>query len=750
MALKLYSDNKVADAFIEGNTLSIRGDLPETAEPVTGYIGKFEVALREVQTDSGRYFTAALPVTSGMFCEGETVRAEVEILEADGIKRVVSEEMLVFHEPLQIKNVQWTTDNADPALIKDGEYLRLSFETSHDVQVRATAGGGEMDMSAEDGRHFSGSILADGIVSDQEIIPCTLYLTDIYGNLPLKMDLETARYYEPIRLESLIQSSDNEKNARLFLKDGDHFFLSGQANHPVSLSVAAGGRSFDGVASEKNFEFNLPVEALAPVDQASPDFELTLWDAAGNRLTGVKGSQCDNQLRYYAPIQVSAAHHAENFKSWGYLKNGGVMRSELTVNHESYMMAASYSGKMAEKPETNGAVLTTVCVIGQDEHRLPEGMLVFKARLSDAAGNVKNLSEDTGWVYDRTPPSGILTPDRPGFFNKQLDFRVSFTDANLDTESLTLTVNGVQKTMQAERSADGAAGTFTLAEDGSYTCVCTAQDLAGNVAENCGLQLVIDRTCPRMTLININFKKTPVYRAGFVLARHLQIQEAYLKEIRCTLTDMWGFGQTKLWNIETPIMENGLKTAELSSVDMAGNRSEKIRFQFYIDATPPSVQVKDKRTGKILENGDGIAPKTSLEISLDKRWVDAETPDYITKISERVGGETEDITWTTPRQDTVIINAGDKGSVSFKVSAEDDVGNVSETTFRFPVEEKETAETIKALFETPSQLPQPGGTAVSLFMGIAVVILIVSGWLLWDRGRRLKKALKRRRDEDDE
>ncbi|MDO4288325.1 MAG: hypothetical protein Q4C55_03965 [Eubacterium sp.] len=728
--LRLYSDNDAQEAFILGDTLTLEVSAAEELPVLEGSIAGKAVDFEEAIEEGLYFYRASLKAEAEDFVEGERVTAQVKLGEGEDAE-TLEVQGPVFYAPLALETLDWTTDNKNPEYIKNGEYLKLSFKTSHQAQAQVLAAGQAVSVESEDGLSFGGGILADNLVADQTTIDCSLTLTDPYGNPPLSVDLKTATYLAPLTLTQLCQRSDNSEDPAQFLKAGDHFFLEGALNHPAALRLTAGEEAVAETSAEYSFELGLPVEALKLRDQESPAFELSLWDAAGNTLSGIDGGQCENQLRYYAPIEAYARHDAQDYVTQGYIKNGMTLNTEIFANHQVAVTTVSYGPRPAEISENSEGQVTARLSIAAGETLLPEGSLSFEARLEDPAGNIFWISEDTGWIYDRTPPVGRMVPDQPGFFNSDLNFKLYFQDENLETSGIRLAVNGRAAALSLQKDPAGIAGAFALDKEGSYTCEALAVDKAGNTSETCSLRVIIDKTSPKITLIDLKTEEAPVYKAGFVLSEHFQIQETYLKSVECTLTDLWGFGRTRLWSVDQPIVEDGLKTAEIFSVDMAENRSEKIRCQFYIDGTPPAVLIRDKKTGRLLENGEGIAAGTTLEISLDKKWIGSELPDYMTQIEGYVCGRALEMTWDSPRRAPVTIETGGQGEVALNITAADEVGNVSETQLVFPTLSPEAGAAADSFSEnlepeeTVSRVPEIFLTAV-----VAAALCAAAG-ILW-------------------
>ncbi len=728
---RLYSDNQIQDAVIAGNQVYFEMIVPEGTVVKEGMIGRKPVEFVKTEKDGCLCFQGTITVDSSDFSEGERFSAKALLVMGDQSIVYTSKESLVYYAPPEILNLTWQSKNTNPLLIKNGENLMVSCKVSHPSRVRVFAAGREVSMQLEDEQYCHGMIQADGLVEDQKKIPLKVVVSDLFGNQPVVSEIETAQYFAPLVLYELNQESTNQKDPQTYLIDADQLILKGKINHDAKIDLKSGGQILEDRFVKSDFELNLPASQFEKEDQKSPAFEMTIQDAAGNCIKGIDGTVCSKQLCYYAPITHRTETQSPDCQTIGYVKNGMSLYSEIETNHKVRMIRADYAGRPGMMERERGNTVGFSYKISSQEEKMEEGEIYLKAFLEDVAGNTKMIEEKTGWIYDRTAPIGIIDPQRQGFFNENLEFRIQFKDSGLDLESFELEMNDQRQRLKTRQIPEGAEATFSLKKEGQYRCVCTASDLAGNRSEPCDLKVVIDKTSPQIVGIDIETNRKPIYRSGFVLSEHFKVKDLYLKEICCTLSDRWGFGRTKTWNMDRPIMEDGLKKASFMATDLASNVSEKMTYEFYIDGTAPAIKVKDKAKEKRIEGGACISKGTVLEITLDPRWFQETNPDRFERVWGKIGERDFEFDQKALEKSTLQLKADVIGDLELNIIAADEVGNRTREKMTLSVKEKER---LKDLTKDPLPIERENiaknSFMIAVIAGCAASLLIGCGFLL--------------------
>ena len=82
-----------------------------------------------------------------------------------------------------------------------------------------------------------------------------------------------------------------------------------------------------------------------------------------------------------------------------------------------------------------------------------------------------------------------------------------------------------------------------------------------------------------------------------------------MQEISCTVSD--GSSVTD-WDVNAPLDTDGKKTISLIAVDKAGNASEQLVLDVFIDGTAPNPILKDTITFKTLSAGLNEFDKSAI------------------------------------------------------------------------------------------------------------------------------------------
>ncbi len=207
------------------------------------------------------------------------------------------------------------------------------------------------------------------------------------------------------------------------------------------------------------------------------------------------------------------------------------------------------------------------------------------------------------------------------------------------------TLSGLVKTEcewpgQSKVDCQFASSNGNIAEK-RYLVKVTAYDRAGNISDPIVQDLIVDRTPPVITLLNVPSALSNSTKADFTF--NVQDNLAGVKSIECAWDSM------SLWaTCASPLSQNlaeGAHTLYLRSTDFAGNTSAVKNYAFNIDLTAPQVTIltgpKDFSNSSsatfTFEGRDGTTALTVFECKLDGgSYVPCSTPKSYSGLSEGV------------------------------------------------------------------------------------------------------------------
>lgn len=424
-------------------------------------------------------------------------------------------------------------------------------------------------------------------------------------------------------------------------------------------------------------------------DNFKIEYQVTVTDKAGQTYSTDK---LTTNITYLAPITLESVRFVSNNTAFNaYAKYGSDLTFTARVNHAIEITS--------DVTVSEGNKILAVSSDESSEDRLSfkfekingfanQSKIYPIFTLADKAGNVfdstqnisgsveKNINTIT---YDSETPKISIMPKFDGFLNDEFTCTALFSDNNLYAEGMSFTyVNeDANTTHSALNSSNFVEGENTfrqslaLSDEGTFRISASVKDKANNSASSGSMVVTIDKTGPEITSIKISGEGLPVFKTGFVIKDYIDIDEKYINEIICKLSDTSG---TSDWDISTPIENEGKKTISITAADMAGNTCSYV-FEIYIDATPPMPIVKETLSDKELtsDSENIITKECMLHIELKEQQIYNQKPDEITslKLIDENGNTVYDFISQNGSRESYDYQITDYGKYSLVLEAKD-------------------------------------------------------------------------------
>lgn len=562
---------------------------------------------------------------------------------------------ITYQAPIVIHDLTFESNNAKSKyLARNGNILTVQFHTTHPVQLASSKVADRFisfQSYLNNGMDWSATYqVNNGETKDFEDISLFFDANDAAGNAQVSVtqnNVPQIKYYAPISITDLKIISNNGKDSLKYAKNGDTIQVSFQTNHPMLLTDAS--IAFHGVMPVQTvcenpvcqYEYAYTLKPGDMTDLADVPFHFQADDAAGNDTAHETflSSNVNGRIQYFAPITAGTSIDSTG-NNKQFAKNGDAVQLIIKANHDVSVNNPVVSGRAASSEGDKSTALKVEYRIPENETSLREGNVAFSYNLIDPAGNtlpVHAVSDQSKVVYDRTRPLVDLRPDFSGFLNEGINYVVTYSDANLSSNGIEMVINNSEQTLPPSVSHNSGISVFTksaaLNAEGVYNIIGKAQDLAGNESQPEAIaRITIDKTSPTITSTKIQLAKTLTFKKGFRIADYFNINEKYIKDIICKLSDSFGSVD---WDINEPINTDGKKTIYLLVTDMSGNHSQALTYDFYIDGTAPKMHIKDLNTDEDLTAGNNpniFTSSISLEAYLEKLEIGNETRDKFTTL----------------------------------------------------------------------------------------------------------------------
>lgn len=685
-------------------------------------VNKAEIAERKLEVTSigeeGIEWIASYKVSEGDTLDNTDIEFSLDMEDNAGNKVVKKgyeyTSRVRYYAPILINQLELTSSNEHNNIAKNGDILNLSFNTTHPIIINnISIAGKNVTAVSEDGMNWNAKYeVIEGHTLDQHNISMVLTVTDLAGNQPVSKSEEDGgkvKYFQPIKVSDIKVVSDNKNDPNKYIKDGETLTITFNTNHETEIKNSkiinkdVEFTSKDALGKEWIVNYSITNGEVKDLENIS--FYFLVKDLAGNTpITKThEDEDVENKITYYAPIESSVSIESSGSNK-AYAKNGDVIKISLKSNHEVTVTSSTIFGReVTEKNTGYSKDLSVAYSLSQKEASIEEGAVNFNVSLSDLAGNIKEFKDSndnpkTMVTYDRTNPQIVIKPKFSGFSNKDIAYDISFHDANLDLNSISINQNGSEIISQEDKTAalietKTLSKQIILSEEDQYNIYATITDLAGNKSNpDLKANVIIDKTNPNITSTKIDLDKPMVFKRGFVISQYFHIDEAFVKDIICKVTDSTGVLD---WNINTPIDTEGKKTVYLLATDMSGNSSNELVYDLYIDGTEPKPMVKDMTSERELvssENKEPFISKMKLKVSLDKLHIGNENPDRFTKLQlmDINNNLVKDVLKDNkPEGEDYLLNLDSLGEYKLLVNAIDDVGNeTGDIIYSFQIENK--------------------------------------------------------------
>ena len=601
-----------------------------------------------------------------------------------------------YQAPIEAHDYKAQSNNVNGYLItKNGNDINISFNTTHPTKiVSATIADKELSLTStnNDKMHWTATYtVTDNIVPDLNMIDIKIKIGDDSGNDNIDIGSNDIMYYAPLTVSAVSITTDNSKDSSKYAVDGNKVTVSFTTNHKIHTPAC----SFE-LISEKNmavaedaltngsyrYTYSRKISNGEVNDQAGLTFAFSVTDIADNARVDVNENSAvtNNHITYYSPLAINTSI-ASNGANASYAKNGDVITIKATANHAVQVVSASALDKNMTVAGNDTASVTLTYVISATEKELKEGAVNTSVSFTDAAGNTfsSDKTNSGSVIYDRTKPSVKVGNAFSGFSASDISFNISIEDANIDKSKTGVEVNGNNNTIGDGLEENGTVYTMTVKneEEGNITVVISAVDLAGNAATQEKYSVTVDKTNPKITTTTLFSSSNKIYKPGLVIADLFDIEEDNMQEISCTVSD--GSSVTD-WDVNAPLDTDGKKTISLIAVDKAGNASEQLVLDVFIDGTAPNPILKDTITYKTLSAGLNEFDKSAIvSFELQDLSYNPDSPDKFTTLKiVNPDGTTVDL---------LADGASDSGKYTYEfknigtyeviVEATDDLGNTT-------------------------------------------------------------------------
>ncbi len=650
-----------------------------------------------------------------------------------------------FYDKISLSDIHMTSDNNNYNIARNGNKIQTSFRTSHPVILTSSKiAGKNITFHSDDNMNWTAEYtVVQGDITDNSFVPLFLAIDDIAGNEQLTADqnsygIQKIKYFAPIKITDVVITTNNSKNGNKYAKNGDQVKVTFKSNHDVTISdsdilgknTSLSKHDLSGPA--KQFIMTYTINNGDIADLSTVKFAFKADDIAGNPQIVKKSTDSDvrNSIQYYSPITAQTSI-SSSYKKTDYAKNGDTITVSSRSNHDVSIVNSKVFSRDTVNTIENGKSLKMSYRIPLNENTIAQGNTSFAYTLTDDAGNILSINQPSvatnKVTYDRIHPTVSMTPQLNGFTNKNISYTFSFADENLSASDISVSLNGVEQLTQGDKASTGKTfrKTISLSAEKEYEIIATLLDSAGNKCQQDKIvKITVDKTLPKVTSSKVDLTKSTSFKSGMKLSEILDIQEKYIKEVICSITDSDG---TRDIDINDAITGDGKKTVNIIVKDMAGNISQAMTYDFYIDGTPPKFEIKDTdKKALSLDKTVTFKDKLNLKIGLDSFGSDKENKleKFTTlKLLNSNGNLVVDLL----EEETPLANGGyeikvDKfGKYTLEVQAVDSAGNdTGLLKYNFVVKDKTVVE--KYVSNKPLMIASIAG--VIAIVGVVVLIII--------------------------
>lgn len=734
-----YAPIVMSDIVMSSNNVSKNSYIAKDGDIITVNFNTNHNVVVEQSTISGQETTVSNNgnlwslthklVNGDVLNDNSNISTYVKVSDAAGnemdYRNLYDNNTVVYYKPIEqsINNITMTSSETDTNL-NNGDTMFWNLTTTHPISTDNTyieINGNKVNfvLLSSTGTEYiyqsSYVIPAANNFTDFGTINYNLFVNDSSKNTTYKNNQDRTTkftYYAPIQITDIAINTNNSNNGTMYAKNGDTVTVSFTSNHMINIDTAAIAGIAANISSNRLSGNNMHYTLTYMVTQGTLSdlsvipFVFTTSDAARNITSPITNTSngVRNTITYYAPI-TATAKISSNASNPSFVSNSGVVTVNLETNHNTTISNAVVGGYNAV---TNGANTLTpylTYTIPSNESTLSQGTLNFNCNVIDVAGNVLTVTDTPGSVviYDKDKPTVSIVPDLSSFINKEITYTVTISDANIEANYITIAVTTDGSTViypvtYSDIISSGGSTVskeITLSKDAEYLIEVTARDKADNTAEPKTVRVTIDTINPVINVVGIDLNTPKTYKKGQILGDFFDITEKNVKDIVCTVTDSKGNVQD--WSLDKPITEDmdGRQTFTLQVTDLAGNTSNVITYDFYIDNTKPKFVISDDITNTSLNTSimDTFISDMKINISLEDIRIGDNGLDRFTSAKLIKPDNTEINLLGSDATKAILFELNssnfEDGEYKLILSAIDDMGNdTGETVYTFEFKDK--------------------------------------------------------------
>ncbi len=597
------------------------------------------------------------------------------------------ESSIRYYAQIEPISIEFQSTNDNPYIVKDEGELILLIKTTHPVVItEAQIGNEAVQFESTDQLIYKAIYrLPAGEYIDQQSIIAKCLINDLAGNETYKVNEASIVYYAPISISNLSMISNNCRNGNQFICDNDTVSITFKSNHTVNVQAIVNGNE-EPVEMDENNRYKIKrLVDNEMEDQSALEFSLVISDEAGNEVMELSEDDVPNVLIYYSPLILQTTVSSSN-KNEQYAKAEDSIKLIIKANRSVHVLEQSIADREAVIEMDNNTTVETSQVMRNNDE---EGLVVVKCIVEDKAGNQSEVDMISDITFDKTAPEIRVEPNLDV---DTISLNLLINENNLDPGSVK--IKGVVKDNCLEQTNDGYKLNVALSDIKNQKIVVNCSDMAGNEASELEQTIEIERensrNCIKLKAANSQIN---VCTAGYTISNNIELLIDDWNNIDCILTDKTNNVISKKWNIDEPIMDEGLKNILIRIRNPLTNVMNELDYEIYIDNTPPSINVQCLES-KLLLRTDEITSlniNSILIVSLDNQWLGNQKNDKFTKliVTDKSCNLVQDLLSETNIQIEYDIKFYEPGTYDLIAEAIDENGNTVKEIYTLTVVEAE-------------------------------------------------------------
>ncbi len=245
-----------------------------------------------IETNDNRTYNANYTVQDHFIKDQENITLYVNVKDAAGndVVGLTHTEFnpITYYAPIEYSELSFNSSNTNDGTLyaKNGDVIRFSFKTNHQVNAASTICGEIVNTNVENTK-VSAEYTIYGQVADQSVVQFTTQLTDNAGNTPIILSEGNQNnrivYYAPITSESSLTAT--YVKTPTYIKNGSTISVNTSTNHATNfVNSTILGRT---AAQSGNDTSSLVSTLIIPDNESSlpegnVNYAISLNDKAGN------------------------------------------------------------------------------------------------------------------------------------------------------------------------------------------------------------------------------------------------------------------------------------------------------------------------------------------------------------------------------------------------------------------------------------------------------------------------------------